>query len=260
MPQPKLQYLSVELSSRCQLACGVCMRHTITRPQMDMPFAVIEEAARQAHELPDLVYVVLNCWGEPTLNPRVLDAISLFKGLRTVLSTNCVEYVPRLKSSGICELILSADCQGIRCVNALKYLDAPGAPTVLVQLLVTTQSQHTVEKFINKFQPRLTENAKIFIKYPVLDPACEMEPLRDDLYEFASEDIIVAGQVRQKRGASCDKGVSTAVVQADGDVMLHCCSVNKEMVIGQLGDGVLNLFTGPKADKLRTGRCVACMT
>jgi hypothetical protein len=236
------------------------MRHTITRAEMDMPLDTAEEAARQAHDMPDLAYVVLNCWGEPTLNPHVLQIVPMFAGLRSVLSTNCVEYVPGLKRSGMSELILSTDVDGIRAVNALRYLEDTGNPKVLVQLLITTSTQHKVERFIEKFKPRLTENAKLFIKYPVIDPSCEVEPLRDDLYQFVQDDVVVAGEPRQSRGTACDGGISTAVVQADGDVMLHCCSVNKEMVIGRLGDGVLNLFNNDIADRLRSaeGVCGSC--
>jgi MoaA/NifB/PqqE/SkfB family radical SAM enzyme len=225
---------------------------------MDMPVGMAEEAARQAYTMPDLEYVVLNCWGEPTLNPHVLQIVPMFAGLRSVLSTNCVEYVPGLKRSGMSELILSTDVDGIRAVNALRYLDAPGSPTIMVQLLVTTSTQHKVERFIEKFKPRLTENAKVFIKYPVLDPSCEDEPLRGDLYQFEDSDVVVAGEAKQARGVSCDRAQSTAVVQADGDVMLHCCTVNKEMVVGRLEDDVTKLFNSARAEDVRRTVCGLC--
>jgi MoaA/NifB/PqqE/SkfB family radical SAM enzyme len=83
----KTAKVAVELTSRCNLHCGMCPMSTLERTKADMPWPLVEKVAadfadngirvRWLHEM-----------GEPLLYPRVAEAIELFSGCS--LSTNAV--------------------------------------------------------------------------------------------------------------------------------------------------------------------------
>jgi wyosine [tRNA(Phe)-imidazoG37] synthetase (radical SAM superfamily) len=87
-----LSTINIELSSRCNKECWCCGRRKIDRdfPDIklkygDMPFDLLEIIASQ---LPPNIVVQLHNNGEPTLYPRLGDAIRLFKKQITQFDTN----------------------------------------------------------------------------------------------------------------------------------------------------------------------------
>jgi len=76
-----LTTVNVELTSRCNKKCWMCGRRKIERdyPELmdwgDMPFELVERIAEQ---LPLHIMVQLHNNGEPTLYPRLEEAIALF--------------------------------------------------------------------------------------------------------------------------------------------------------------------------------------
>ena len=79
-----LKYM-LELTSRCNLRCGMCPMDVLTRPFEDAPFDMVEDVARQMREL-RLPMKYLHEMGEPLLYKRLPEAIDLFPGV--CVSTN----------------------------------------------------------------------------------------------------------------------------------------------------------------------------
>ena len=60
----------LELTSRCNLRCGMCPMDVLTRPFEDAPFDMVEDVARQMREL-GLPMKYLHEMGEPFLYKRL---------------------------------------------------------------------------------------------------------------------------------------------------------------------------------------------
>ena len=69
--------VGLELTSRCNLRCGMCPLPVLRRPYEDMEWWLVEKAEREIHGL-GLRLKWLHEMGEPLLYPRIDDAIRLF--------------------------------------------------------------------------------------------------------------------------------------------------------------------------------------
>lgn len=262
-----IKNLSLEISSHCQLNCEYCARRIMTRTPGNM---TLETAQKVRDELDSIVYaleyLVFNCWGEPTLNKDLFKIIDLFAGeARTVLSTNCVEYFPKLTDCGLDELILHINTtKGVRKENAIKYMQSPQELDLMYALMVVTPSvQDRVEDFIETYKPYTSENVKLFLKYPIVDEIADTyRPIRDDLHKFACDEVLVAGEPHMPRKNYC-QGLETVTVLDDGTLMLECCRVDPELGIGHIDEGLVKSFVSPKASYWRdnfpdVGPCKEC--
>lgn len=155
------QGISVEISTRCNLSCIHCFRLSSPAiPYGDMDYsdfrAVVDNAVESG-----VRRVVLTGWGEPTLNPYLLDMLSYAKsrGLEVALNTNgtkLYELADSLIRLGVDELYVSVDAvdvelygrirgrgdlpavsRGIARVGELKRGLCRRAPSVKVLLTVT---------------------------------------------------------------------------------------------------------------------------
>jgi len=102
--------IAVELTSRCNLRCGMCPMGNLGRPEDDMPWWLVEKVAadfrangirvRWLHEM-----------GEPLLYPRLAEAIDLFPGAG--VSTNVMmldgDYGRELLASSLSRIRLCVD-------------------------------------------------------------------------------------------------------------------------------------------------------
>ena len=77
--------VGLELTSKCNLRCGMCPLPVLRRPYEDMEWWVVEKAEREIHGL-GLKLKWLHEMGEPLLYSRIDDAIRLFP--EASLSTN----------------------------------------------------------------------------------------------------------------------------------------------------------------------------
>jgi MoaA/NifB/PqqE/SkfB family radical SAM enzyme len=87
-----LSFIHLELTSRCNKRCWMCGRRMIEKeyPELaqwgDMPWSLFKHIAKQ---IPPGITVQLHNNGEPTLYPRLGEAISYFKGRNiTTFNTN----------------------------------------------------------------------------------------------------------------------------------------------------------------------------
>lgn len=74
---PRRIKVLVELTSKCNLRCGMCPLPVLRRPYEDMDWALVEKAEREIHGL-GFKLKWLHEMGEPLLYPRIDDAIRLF--------------------------------------------------------------------------------------------------------------------------------------------------------------------------------------
>ena len=77
--------VGLELTSKCNLRCGMCPLPVLRRPYEDMDWPLVERAEREIHGL-GLKLKWLHEMGEPLLYSRIDDAIRLFP--EASLSTN----------------------------------------------------------------------------------------------------------------------------------------------------------------------------
>ena len=69
--------VGLELTSKCNLRCGMCPLPVLRRPYEDMDWPLVEKAEREIHGL-GLQLKWLHEMGEPLLYPRIGDAVRLF--------------------------------------------------------------------------------------------------------------------------------------------------------------------------------------
>ncbi len=85
-----LSVINIELTSRCNKACFCCGRRKVDRDGIavdygDMSFDLIQDIHRQ---VPDGILIQFHWNGEPTLYPRLGDALKLFKNCIKQFDTN----------------------------------------------------------------------------------------------------------------------------------------------------------------------------
>ena len=74
---PRRYKVGLELTSKCNLRCGMCPLPVLRRPYEDMAWELVEKAEREIHGM-GLQLKWLHEMGEPLLYSRVDDAIRLF--------------------------------------------------------------------------------------------------------------------------------------------------------------------------------------
>ncbi|MGD8439151.1 MAG: radical SAM protein [Holophagae bacterium] len=74
---PSTAKIGVELTSRCNLRCGMCPMGNLGRPEDDMPWWLVEKVAADFEDN-GLRVRWLHEMGEPLLYPRLAEAIDLF--------------------------------------------------------------------------------------------------------------------------------------------------------------------------------------
>ena len=227
--------VGLELTSRCNLRCGMCPLPVLRRPYEDMDWPLVEKAEREIHGM-GLKLKWLHEMGEPLLYPRIDDAIRLFP--EASLSTNGLLLTPEIG-----ERILDAGLRRIRiCVDSVNPEVYPRLRTggELEKLIPLTQAfleqargrQIRVE--IQRMRSRLTidESAEDFRKlfdirrYPnarVIEKTCEALDV--------NEDTDLHGKFY-----GCIQGsfFTWVVIFADGRIT-HCCyDAHADQVIGDL--------------------------
>lgn len=255
----KPSYLSLEVSSYCNLKCKYCARQFMQRRPGNMPLGVAQKVRLQIGSLKDVLYhITFNCYGEPTLNPDLISIINLFAdtNIRLILSTNCIIYNDELKDTHLSQLILHIDEPfSDRFNNAMKYINSD-IPYIAVQYMVTDENEFDMEDFIVETIPFLTGriNVKVWVKYPILDPYRNINYcLTRDNFTRVLECVEIVGQLNQFRGSDkyCNQLSDLVVVLDDGQLMVGCCSPDPLWNIGNIDDGILDVFNSEYVNLLR---------
>lgn len=232
---PRRIKVGLELTSKCNLRCGMCPLPVLRRPYEDMPWPLVEKAESEIHGL-GLKLKWLHEMGEPLLYSRVDDAIRLFP--EASLSTNGLVLTPEIGAK-----LLASPLKRLRiCVDSINpevypQLRTGGDFERLVDLTRQFLAQakgHPMRIEIQKMRSRLTLGETIddfkrvfdlkqYQNARVIEKTCEALDV--------NEETDLHGKFY-----GCVQGAffTWVVVFADGRVT-HCCyDAHGEQILGDL--------------------------
>ncbi|HEX6099253.1 MAG TPA: radical SAM/SPASM domain-containing protein [Thermoanaerobaculia bacterium] len=246
--------VGLELTSKCNLRCGMCPLPVLRRPYEDMEWALVEKAEREIHGN-GLKLKWLHEMGEPLLYGRIDDAIRLFP--EASLSTNGLVLTPEVGAK-----LLGSPLKRIRiCVDSVdpqvypqirtggdfdklvdltrKFLvQAKGSPLrIEIQKMRSRLTQdETVDDFRKLFDLRSFKNAR------VIERTCEALDV--------NEETDLHGKFY-----GCVQGAffTWVVIFADGRVT-HCCyDAHGDQVLGDLKTHTLReILAGPRFAEMQS--------
>jgi MoaA/NifB/PqqE/SkfB family radical SAM enzyme len=154
---PKRIKVGLELTSKCNLRCGMCPLPVLRRPYEDMVWPMVEKAEREIHGA-GLKLKWLHEVGEPLLYARIDDAIRLFP--EASLSTNGLVLTEEIGAK-----LLASPLKRIRiCVDSVNPEVYPQLRTggdfdklvVLTRAFLNQAKGHPIRIEIQKMRSRLT--------------------------------------------------------------------------------------------------------
>lgn len=244
---------SIEITTRCNLACIMCPRGAINRPIKDMSLSLFKKIIEEMAPWAELIY--LHGLGEPLLHKDLFKMIRYAKKkkIRVGLSTNAILLdkgkADRLLSSGLDYLIFALDAadketyEKIRrggqfekaVVNTrcfLKRKQELGRPVFcVVQMVVMPENQKEKGKFLKAWQNSGAE-------------AVRVKPVVDFLHRRRSKEKISF--------QACLYPYRMVNVYFDGTVV-PCCEDNfGEYALGNVKKNSLKeIWNSPQARNLR---------
>ena len=232
---PRRLKVLVELTSKCNLRCGMCPLPVLRRPYEDMDFDLVEKAEREIHGL-GLKLKWLHEMGEPLLYSRIDDAIRLFP--EASISTNGLvlteEVGAKLLGSPLKRLRISVDSINPKVYPQLrtggdfdklvdmtkKFLDQAKGHPIRIEIQ-KMRSRMTIDETVDDF--RRLFNLKQYRNARVIERTCEAFDVNDET------DL-------HGKFYGCVQGAffNWIVIFADGRVT-HCCyDAHGDQIIGDL--------------------------
>jgi len=232
---PRRIKVGLELTSKCNLRCGMCPLPVLRRPYEDMPWPLVEKAESEIHGL-GLKLKWLHEMGEPLLYSRVDDAIRLFP--EASLSTNGLVLTPEIGAK-----LLASPLKRLRiCVDSINpevypQLRTGGDFERLVELTRQFLAQakgHPMRIEIQKMRSRLTLGETIDDFKRVFD----LKQYRNARVIEKTCEALDVNEETDLHGKfyGCVQGAffTWVVVFADGRVT-HCCyDAHGEQILGDL--------------------------
>jgi MoaA/NifB/PqqE/SkfB family radical SAM enzyme len=227
--------VGLELTSKCNLRCGMCPLPVLRRPYEDMEWPLVEKAEQEIHGA-GLKLKWLHEMGEPLLYARIDDAIRLFP--EASLSTNGL-----LLTAAMGEKLLATPLKRIRiCVDSINpgvypQLRTGGDFEKLVELTRAFLRQadgHPMRIEIQKMRSRLTLDETV-------DDFRQLFDLKEHRNARVIEKTCEALDVNEETDLhgkfyGCVQGAffTWVVIFADGRVT-HCCyDAHGDQVLGDL--------------------------
>jgi MoaA/NifB/PqqE/SkfB family radical SAM enzyme len=227
--------VGLELTSKCNLRCGMCPLPVLRRPYEDMEWPMVEKAEREIHGA-GLKLKWLHEMGEPLLYARIDDAIRLFP--EASLSTNGLVLTEEIGAK-----LLASPLKRIRiCVDSVNPEVYPQLRTggdfdklvVLTKAFLEQAKGHPIRIEIQKMRSRLTLtetvddfrnlfDLKRYKNARVIEKTCEALDV--------NEETDLHGKFY-----GCVQGAffTWVVIFADGRVT-HCCyDAHGDQVLGDL--------------------------
>lgn len=227
--------VGLELTSKCNLRCGMCPLPVLRRPYEDMEWPLVEKAEREIHGM-GLKLKWLHEMGEPLLYGRIDDAIRLFP--EASLSTNGLVLTPEIGAK-----LLATPLKRIRiCVDSIN-------PEVYPQLRTGGDFDRLVE-LTRKFLAQ-AKGQQIRIEIQKMRSRQTLEETTDDFRKLFDLKQYRNARVIEKTCEALDVNEETdlhgkfygcvqgafftwVVVFADGRVT-HCCyDAHGDQVMGDL--------------------------
>lgn len=232
---PKRMKVGLELTSKCNLRCGMCPLPVLRRPYEDMDWSLVEKTEKELHGL-GFKLKWLHEMGEPLLYPRIGDAIRLFP--EASVSTNGL-----VLTEAVGEKLLDANLRRLRiCVDSVNprvypqlrtggdfdklveltrqfLVQADGHPIrIEIQKMRSRQTQdESVDDFVRLFDLKRYRNAR------VIEKTCEALDVNEETDLHGKFYGCVQGSF-----------FTWVVIFADGRVT-HCCyDAHADQVMGDL--------------------------
>jgi MoaA/NifB/PqqE/SkfB family radical SAM enzyme len=232
--------VGLELTSKCNLRCGMCPLPVLRRPYEDMDWPMVEKAEREIHGL-GLQLKWLHEMGEPLLYARIDDAIRLFP--EASLSTNGL-----LLTESMGARLLATPLKRIRiCVDSINPQVYPIVRTggdfdklvTLTRAFLDQADGHPMRVEIQKMRSRMTvdETVDDFKKFfeikrhrnaRIIEKTCEALDVNEETDLHGKFYGCVQGSF-----------FTWIVIFADGRVT-HCCyDAHGDQVMGDLREQTL---------------------
>jgi len=246
--------VGLELTSKCNLRCGMCPLPVLRRPYEDMEWALVEKAEREIHGN-GLKLKWLHEMGEPLLYARIDDAIRLFP--EASLSTNGLVLTPEIGAK-----LLASPLKRIRiCVDSIDPHVYPQIRTGgdfdklvdLTRKFLVQAKGHPIRVEIQKMRSRLTQDESI-------DDFRKLFDLRSYKNARVIERTCEALDVNEETDLhgkfyGCVQGAffTWVVIFADGRVT-HCCyDAHGDQVLGDLKTHTLQeILAGPRFAEMQS--------
>ena len=227
--------VGLELTSKCNLRCGMCPLPVLRRPYEDMEWPLVEKAEREIHGN-GLKLKWLHEMGEPLLYPRIDDAIRLFP--EASVSTNGL-----VLTEAVGAKLLDANLRRLRiCVDSINprvypQLRTGGDFDKLVELtrqFLVQADGHPIRIEIQKMRSRQTQDETVddfnklfdlgrFRNARVIEKTCEALDVNEETDLHGKFYGCVQGSF-----------FTWVVIFADGRVT-HCCyDAHADQVMGDL--------------------------
>jgi MoaA/NifB/PqqE/SkfB family radical SAM enzyme len=232
---PKRMKVGLELTSKCNLRCGMCPLPVLRRPYEDMEWSLVEKAERELHGL-GFKLKWLHEMGEPLLYPRIDDAIRLFP--EASVSTNGL-----VLTEAVGAKLLDANLRRLRiCVDSVNprvypQLRTGGDFDKLVELtrqFLVQADGHPIRIEIQKMRSRQTQDETVddfnrlfdlkrYRNASVIEKTCEALDVNEETDLHGKFYGCVQGSF-----------FTWVVIFADGRVT-HCCyDAHADQVMGDL--------------------------
>jgi MoaA/NifB/PqqE/SkfB family radical SAM enzyme len=232
---PKRMKVGLELTSKCNLRCGMCPLPVLRRPYEDMDWSLVEKAEKELHGL-GFKLKWLHEMGEPLLYPRIDDAIRLFP--EASVSTNGL-----VLTEAVGAKLLDANLRRLRiCVDSVNpriypQLRTGGDFDKLVELtrqFLVQADGHPIRIEIQKMRSRQTQDETVddfnrlfdlgrFRNARVIEKTCEALDVNEETDLHGKFYGCVQGSF-----------FTWVVIFADGRVT-HCCyDAHADQVMGDL--------------------------
>jgi MoaA/NifB/PqqE/SkfB family radical SAM enzyme len=232
---PKRMKVGLELTSKCNLRCGMCPLPVLRRPYEDMEWGLVEKAEKELHGL-GFKLKWLHEMGEPLLYPRIDDAIRLFP--EASVSTNGL-----VLTEAVGAKLLDANLRRLRiCVDSINprvypQLRTGGDFDKLVDLtrqFLVQADGHPIRIEIQKMRSRQTQDETVddfnrlfdlgrFRNARVIEKTCEALDVNEETDLHGKFYGCVQGSF-----------FTWVVIFADGRVT-HCCyDAHADQVMGDL--------------------------
>ena len=246
--------VGLELTSKCNLRCGMCPLPVLRRPYEDMEWSLVEKAEREIHGN-GLRLKWLHEMGEPLLYSRIDDAIRLFP--EASLSTNGLVLTPEVGAK-----LLASPLKRIRiCVDSIDPQIYPQIRTGgdfdklvdLTRKFLVQAKGHPIRIEIQKMRSRLTQDETVddfrklfdlrsFKNARVIERTCEALDV--------NEETDLHGKFY-----GCVQGAffTWVVIFADGRVT-HCCyDAHGDQILGDLKTNTLQeILDGPRFAEMQS--------
>ena len=246
--------VGLELTSKCNLRCGMCPLPVLRRPYEDMEWSLVEKAEREIHGN-GFKLKWLHEMGEPLLYPRIDDAIRLFP--EASLSTNGL-----VLTEAIGAKLLATPLKRIRiCVDSINpkvypQLRTGGDFDKLVELTSKFLKQakgHPMRIEIQKMRSRLTLDETVDDFKRVFD----LKQYRNARVIEKTCEALDVNEETDLHGKfyGCVQGAffTWVVVFADGRVT-HCCyDAHGDQILGDLKtQNLREILEGPRMAEMQS--------